>query len=92
MRSYSYTEIKEFEANTEGHKSIQYLLENVNAMRMLGWRLTLGRKIAHDKINGYTDVIKYSPSIGNKFILTKDKEPKEVKKRKMIKIIRKKGE
>ena len=92
MMKYKYSEIKAFEADTEKHKDLVYLLENVNALRILGWRLTLGKKISKDKINGYTDVIKYSPELGNKFILTKEPEQEAVKKRKMITITRKRGE
>lgn len=43
---------------------IDYLLENVFIMRLLGWTVTMGRKISHEYINGFSDVVQFSKSVG----------------------------
>lgn len=55
--------------------SIDYLLENVFIMRLLGWTVTLGRKISSEYINGYSDVVQFSKTVKlNQAILYKGRK------------------
>ena len=71
-RKYSYAELQEFKNSIKTNKNIDILLNNIQALRLLGWTITLGRRISAEKLNGYGDVIKYSSTINkNKAILLK---------------------
>lgn len=56
----------------KGSNKIDYLLENVFIMRLLGWSLLIGVQIPEYKLNGFQDVIKYSNTLSpNQVIIYK---------------------
>jgi hypothetical protein len=75
-KKYSYKEIKELETELENGKTdMNFLLENIQGLRMLGYTLTVGRPISHK--HAYHDVIKVNTELKpNKAILTKKRGTK----------------
>ena len=57
-RKYTRQQINDFRYNTSKHKDIPYLIDNVSAMRILGWRLLLPLSYKC-KVHGFGDVIKF---------------------------------
>lgn len=72
-KTYTYQEIKEFEREYKT-KDIQFLLENVSALRILGWKLILPKKISHEYINGFSDVIQVDRTLKQRGIVYKGKQ------------------
>jgi hypothetical protein len=65
---YSYQELKALERDLKTNRHIDFLLENVKGLAILGKRVLLGNRII--PVQGYEEVFQYNPSIPkNKGIL-----------------------
>lgn len=61
-KKYSYKELREFkeEVLKNKNRNMEYILENIQAVRLLGWQILTGSPIPLRNLNGYGDVVIYS--------------------------------
>lgn len=62
-RKYTLQEIRNFKEEAKTNKSADFLFQNVQALRLLGWQIKTGSRIPHKNLNGYYDVVKYDPQL-----------------------------
>lgn len=65
-RKYTYKEINEFKEDVlyNNRRDLEFLLENVSGLRILGWELHCGSRIKHEYMNNFYDVIKFTNQLG----------------------------
>lgn len=58
-RRYTMKELTEFKNELKTNKNIDFLLNNIQALRLLGYQIKTGTRLKHEYMNGYYDVIRY---------------------------------